>query len=295
MEQPNYIRMSPQFFALLKKLTMVSKSKATVLFKGNGRCRITVPTTATFLHISAGPADLDFDCNEVCIASLMEFIRFCELVGFPGKEGSAVSVLDETLTNGHVYPMVRFMDGPEGSAVRTARAICADPTRFDAKARHVPCDRDKDVMNCLATVALDRNELKVLCDELKMVPGCQFVSVVLTRSKVRIYMKGRTGQQITNDIPRNCTRMGSAEHIDAAYAGSHDKFRKVPALYFTILKGIDTDYEVEIRHFKNDKRDKITLKAFSNIVGADPGDPISLYVAGMESDGGEINHEALVE
>ena len=89
--------------------------------------------------------------------------------------------------------------------------------------------------------------------------------------------------------------MGAAAQIDAAYASSHDKFRKIPALYFNILKGIDTDYEVEVRHFKSEKRDKITLKAFSAIPGADPNDPINLYVAGMESDGGEINHESLVE
>ena len=293
--EPQIITMSPQFFALLKKLTMVSKSKATVFFKGNGRCRITIPTTATFLHISAGPKDLDFGGNEVCVASMMEFIRFCELVGFPGAPTSNISVLDETLTNGHVYPMIRFMNGNEGVATKTARTICADPTRFDQKSRHVPCDRTTDPMNCLATIALDRNELKTYCDELKMVPGCQFVSVVLNHSKVKIYMKGRTGQQITNEVPRNCTRMGTVEQIDNAYASSHDKYRKIPAMYFTILKGIDTDYEVEVRHIRTDKRDKITLKAFSSIAGADPADPISLFVAGMESDGGEINHESLVE
>jgi len=293
--EPQIITMSPQFFALLKKLTMVSKSKATVFFKGNGRCRITVPTTATFLHISAGPSDLNFSGNEVCVASMMEFIRFCELVGFPGNPVANVSVLDETLTNGHVYPMVRFMNDADGAATKVARSICADPTRFDAKSRHCPCDRDKDPMNLLSTVILDRNELKTMCDELKMVPGCQFVSVVLTHTKVSIYMKGRTGQQITNVIPRNCTKMGAAANIDAAYASSHDKFRKIPAIYFNILKGIDTDYEVEVRHIKSAQRDKVTVKAFSNIPGADPADPISMYVAGMESDGGEINHESLVE
>ena len=287
--------MSPQFFALLKKLTMVSKSKATVMFKGNGRCRITVPTTATFLHIAAGPSDLNFGGNEVCIASMMEFIRFCELVGYPGVPGASVSVLDEMLTNGHVYPMVRFMNGPEDSATKVARSVCADPTRFDKNARHVPCAREADPMNCLATIALDRAELTTMCDELKMVPGCQFVSVVLTHSKVSIYMKGRTGQQITNTIPRNCTRMGSAANIDAAYASTHDKFRKIPAIYLNILRGIDTDYEVDVRHIKTEKRDKVTVKAFSSIPGADPNDPIALFVAGMESDGGEINHESLVE
>lgn len=295
MEQPQVITMSPQFFTLLKKLTMVSKSKSTVFFKVNGRCRITVPTTATFLHISAGPKDLNFDGNEVCIASLMEFIRFCELVGYPGTEGSNVSVLDETLTNGHVYPMVRFMNGDVNNATKVARAVCADPTRFDSRSRHIPCDRDKDPMSCLATVSLDKTELKTMCDELKMVPGCQFVSVVLTHTKVNIYMKGRTGQQITNTIPRNCTRMGAAANIDAAYASTHDKFRKIPAIYFNIMRGIDTDYEVEVRHFKSDKRDKVTLKAFSSIAGADAADPITLYVAGMENDGGEINVESLVE
>jgi hypothetical protein len=89
--------------------------------------------------------------------------------------------------------------------------------------------------------------------------------------------------------------MGSADFIDQAYASSHDKFRKIPAIYFNILKGIDTDYEIDIRHGKNEKRDKIALKGFASIPGANPADPISLYVAGMESDGGEINHEFLVE
>ena len=89
--------------------------------------------------------------------------------------------------------------------------------------------------------------------------------------------------------------MGPANLIDAAYASSKDKYRKIPAMYFTILKGIETDYEIEVRHLKTETRDKVTLKAFSSMAGADPQDPISLYVAGMESDGGEINHEALVE
>ena len=64
--------MSLPFFSLLKKLTMVSKSKETVFFKSGGRCRVSVPTTATFLHVSAGPADMDFDGDEICVASLME-------------------------------------------------------------------------------------------------------------------------------------------------------------------------------------------------------------------------------
>ena len=293
--EPQIITMSPQFFALLKKLTMVSKSKATVMFKANGRCRITIPTPATFLHISAGPADLNFGGNEICVANMMEFIKFCELVGYPGTPNSNVQALERTLSNGHVYPMLQFMNGNETTATRTAYTICADPTRFDKKARHVPADRDKDIMNCLSTISMGKDALKTFCDELKLVPGCQFVSVVLNHTKVKIYMKGRTGQQITEDIPRNCTRMGAAELIDAAYAGSKDKYRKIPAMYFTILKGIETDYEIEARHLKTDTRDKITLKAFSSLAGADPQDPISLYVAGMESDGGEINHEALVE
>ena len=293
--EPQIITMSPQFFALLKKLTMVSKSKATVMFKANGRCRITVPTPATFLHISAGPSDLNFNGEEICVASMMEFIRFCELVGFPGTPNSNVHALERTLSNGHVYPMLQFMNGNDTTATRTAYTICADPTRFDKKARHVPADRDKDIMNCLSTISMNKDALKTFCDELKLVPGCQFVSVVLNHTKVKIYMKGRTGQQITEDIPRNCTRMGAAELIDSAYAGSKDKYRKIPAMYFTILKGIETDYEIEVRHLKTETRDKITLKAFSSLAGADPQDPISLYVAGMESDGGEINHEALVE
>lgn len=293
MEQ-QVITMSPQFFELLKKLTMVSKSKATVFFRANGRCRITVPTTATFLHISAGPNDLNFNGNEVCIASLMEFIRFCELVKFP-LPPSSVTVLDETLSDGHVYPMVKFMDGPEATATKVARTICADPTKFDAKSRHVPADRAKDIMKCLSTIALDRTELQTMCGELKLVPGCQFVSVVLTKSKVSIYMKGRTGQQITNIIPRNCTRMGNADEIADAYQSTHDKYRKVPAIYFNILKGIDADFEVEVRHIKTATRDKITLKGFTTLNGADPNDPIQLYAAAMESDGGEINKESLVE
>ena len=293
--EPQIIKMSPQFFSLLKKLTMVSKSKSTVFFKANGRCRITVPTTATFLHISAGADDFNFGGQEVCIASLMEFIRFCELVGYPNNPEANITVLDEMLTNGHVYPMVKFMNGTDATATKTARTICADPTRFDQRTRHCPLERNVDPMHLLATFVMNKDELKTTCDELRMVPGCQFVSVVLTHTKINIYMKGRTGQQITNTVPRNLTRMGSADFIDQAYASSHDKFRKIPAIYFNILKGIDTDYEIDIRHGKNEKRDKIALKGFASIPGANPADPISLYVAGMESDGGEINHEFLVE
>ena len=69
--EPQIIKMSPQFFSLLKKLTMVSKSKSTVFFKANGRCRITVPTTATFLHISAGADDFNFGGQEVCNCAIV--------------------------------------------------------------------------------------------------------------------------------------------------------------------------------------------------------------------------------
>lgn len=289
------IRMSQPFFDLLKKLTMVSKSKETVFFKSGGRCRVSVPTTATFLHVSAGPGDMDFDGDEVCVASLMEFIRFCELVGFPGN--GSVSVSDETLTNGHVYPMIKFKNGTEKTATKTARTICADPTRFDAKARKVPVDRAADPLPLVATIALDREELKVMNNELKLVPGCQFVSIVVAKNRVKIYMKGRTGQQITNDIPPNCTKFGAVDAIAAAYGPNvKNKYRKVPALYFTILKGIEADYEVEIRHTGAvAKVDKIAIKGFTNIPGVDPNDPISLYLGGVESDGAEINAESLVE
>lgn len=296
------ITFSPQFFALLKKLTNVSKSTATLMFSNNGRYHINIPTTSTFLHLSAGPADLSFDGGEINVSSMMEFINFSELVGYPAV--GSITVADETLTNGHTYPMIRFSNGTEKTATRVARCICADPTMFGASARKVPArraydpaepDAIVDPMNLLATVAITKQELVTFNKQLKLVPGCQFVSVVVSPKKVSFYMKGRTGQQITNDVDRNCLILGNKEFIEGCLdENGKPRFRKFPAVYFSVLNGIDTEYAMEIRHIKKGPADKMMLKSFSSIAGANPDDPIQLYAAAMECDGAEINAEAVV-
>lgn len=296
------IRFSPQFFSLLKKLTNVSKSKATLLFSSNGRFHVNIPSTATFLHLSAGPNDFSFDGGEVNVASLMEFINFADLVGYPGQ--GMITVDDETLSNGHTYPMIKFSNGTDKTSTRIARCICADPTMFGKSARKIPAKRFPDPnepgaivdpMHLLATVALSNNELTTFCKQLKLVPGCQFVSALVNTKKVAFYMKGRTGQQITNDVDHKCVMLGNKSDIELSYdTNGKPKLRKFPAVYFNVLKGIDTDYEMEIRHSKGGATDKVMLKSFASIPGADPNDPIVLYAGAIECDGAEINAEALV-
>lgn len=282
------ITFSEEFFGYIKKLAAVSKAKQTRFFKQDGRCRITISTPTTLIHLSAGPKDFNFDGNEVNVSSLIEFIRFTELINYP-TDGT-ITVSPEPTIRGHVYTFIKFENGKE-----CARSMTADPTCFTKADHQVPKPRNEDPMHLLGSIAMTTEELKSCANKLKLVPGCQFFSVVVSKKDVKLYFKGRVGQQITTTIDRNSTRYLDPAAIDNAYSTDHTKYRKFQASYLSVLRGIECSYETEIRHIRGGTTDKMMLKSFATLVGQDPENPITLYCAAMECDGAEINAEELVQ
>lgn len=284
------IKFSRPFFNVIKQICLVTKAKTVKFFHDGEKSCFNIHDEKSFIHISAGPNDFSFDGLEINSSSFLEFIRFAELIGYP-ETGSIVVDNEETLA-GHVYEFIRFSNGSE-----TARSLTAEPSFFNEDDTKIPSSRDADPMSLLATIKLNRRDLEKYAQKLKLVPGCQFFSVNVTnKGEVKFYFKGRVGQQITSKVDYTMTLPGDAQAIEVAYGkNSKQRYRKIPASLFTILKGLGCEeYETEIRYVAADF-DSIALKAFANLQGADQRYPIGIYAMMVECSGAEENAEELVD
>lgn len=268
----NNITFSQQFFDLLKKVVAVAKPQQTLLYKKDGRCRITVPGQALFTHLSAGPADLNFDCENVNIFSLSEFVKYAEAINYPTT--GSVSVDKEVSMSGRFYEYIKF-----SSSDITCRTITADPSCFKPMDRNTPRSRDADPMKRVAEIAMDEGMLKDFDKKIKLVPGCRFITLMVD-DRVKFYMKGKLSQQITYLIDSNCTRYIDDALVKRVFLPG--KVIMFPAMYFSILKGIGAQYDIDIRNVTNSQTVMTALKAHAAIPGANPDDPIRLFVGASE-------------
>lgn len=286
------IRMSPQFFALIGSIVKVSKSKETLFFKADGQCRIGIPNNTTFIHLTASPDDFWFDDDTVNVSSLAEFITYANLVGYPEK---GCAHLEQVMSRaGRPYEYITFKtNGTLAHASTIARTITADPTCFTPLDRKVPCEREKDPMKLLYTIAMGAKQLKDVCDRMKKVPGCEYVNTVSDGEVVKLYFKGKVGQQITYILDNTSTMINDEASITAAYM--NNEFRMFSASYFSLLKGIGCDFVTEARYAKNPKKDVMSLKSFADIPGVNEGFPIKIYAIAMESAASSISNYDLVD
>lgn len=284
------IKFSRPFFNVIKQVCLVTKAKAVKFFHDGDRACLNIHNENSFIHISAGPNDFAFDGIDINTSSFIEFIRFAELIGYP-EMGSIAEETKETIA-GHVYEFIRFSNGSE-----TALSLTAEPSFFNEDDTKVPSTRENDPMSLLATIKLTKKDLEKYVQKLKLVPGCQFFSVNVTeKGEVKFYFKGRVGQQITSKVDYTMTLPGDSNAITAAYGkNSKQRYRKIPASLFTVLKGLGCEeYDMEIRYVAADY-DSIALKAFANLQGMDQTYPIGIYAMMVECSGAEENAEELVD
>lgn len=278
------ITFSQQYYDLLMKVVKVAKPGCTLLYKENGRCRISIPNQALFTHISAGPADLDFEGDHVNIFSLAEFAKYAEAINYPTM--GSIDVSAETSITGRKYEYIKFT-----SPRLTCRTITADPSCFTKADHNTPKDRDKDPMTRLAQIAFNDDSLKDFQKNLKLVPDCKFVTLMIT-DEVRFYIKGKLSQQITYTMDETNTRYIDDVAVNRVFTPG--KIIMFPAMYFNIMKGIGGSYEIDIRNVTNSKMNMSALKGFSSIPGANPDDPIQLMVGASEATAAAIGNYDLV-
>lgn len=279
------ISFSSQFFEVMKKLVSVSKAKYTLMFKQDGRCRITVPMDATFIHLAAGPADLDFDGDEIYLSSFSEFVKYADIVGYPERGEACVE--SEMSISGHSYEYVKFK-----STNVSCRTIMADPTCFGEDERFVPHVGDAETMELIGRLLLGKKQLDSFTKTLKQVPGCEFITLDVD-DKIHFYMKGKVAQQINlsygyPDVTINNPEL--AKHVFQEGSTLH----MFESSYFLTLKGLGYDFETHIRHYEDATDNVTTLKSFSYVPGADENDPIMVYVGGVESESASIANYDLV-
>ena len=281
------IRLSKEFFNIIKKLSTISKAKETVFFKANGRTRITIPNMSLFTHLSACEDDFYIEDDMVFLSSLTEFIKYAETVGYPDKPGD-ISVIQETSTTGRTYETIKFI-----SKKVICRSMTADPSCFTKMDSKVPCERNEDKIPLLATIRLGTDELVSINDNLRLVPGCNFISLLINDTSVILYMLGKGRQQITQTIDELSTRIVNDINVSIAYKDG--KRRMFISNYFILLKGFGLEYDTEIRNFKTAKDDVMMLKSFSTINGVNPENPITIYVGAMESEAASIANYDIIQ
>lgn len=273
------ITFSKPFFDQLKKLTTITKAGRALLYKKKGRYRLTISNDEMMIHLSAGPDDLYFDDDTVNIFSLSEFVKYAETTGYP--ESGSIEVGPELSATGRSYLYIKFISAKN----LVCRSITADPTCFTKADRRTPHKRGEDGMERLAEICFTDESLKEFENRMRLVNGCRFFSIIIQDGVVRIYLKGKLAQQITFDVDSKSTR--NVDDVLVKSVFTPGKIALFPSNWIKVMKGIGGTFEVDIKYARADGYEQMGVKAYQNIVGANPEDPIQIFCGASEcgSDG----------
>ena len=276
------IKFSKQFYELLTRVVKVSKPKCTLMFKSDGRARITIPTPSMYTHISAGPADLDFESDTVNIFSLSEFAKYADAIHYPDR--GSVELTTELSITGRNYEYIKF----NGSSI-TCRTITADPSCFKKGDWKVPSTQENDKMKLICQMSFDADTVDDFTKKLKLVPTCRFVTFY-AKDDARFYIKGKMAQQITYSMDEMHSRFIDEDLAANVFTPDHIVMHDTS--YFSIMKGIGGDYIVDERCREADY--KCAMKAYSDFPGANPDDPIKLTLINSQAEASGISNYDMV-
>lgn len=295
------ITFSKQFLNLLDIVLKVTKAKRALFFRQGERCYLTISNRAMVLNISAGPSDLNFNGDSVNIYSLVDFVQYAKAIEYPEKDGTSITVVTEMSMAGHSYEYIKF-----ASNSKVLRSITADPSLFTEVDHKVPAPRNSDILSRLCNIRLDEVMLDRITSDIKLAPGCDFVSISVDDASVIMAMKGKLAQQIDIKIDPTHTMIDDEDAIKAAYG--RGQIRMFMADYFYCLNGIvgksvddaprgkkvPVD-EASIIRFDTELRfhapsNVAVLKSFASIRGNNVADPIILYAGLTESEAESISN-----
>ena len=274
--------MTQDYISVLENLLKVANKREVLFFKTDDKYMISLMDNGTLVHVDTTSKNVQFEDEEIGIASMSEFMDYVKATGYP-KNG-AIKFSQETSTKGRLLDCVVFYDDEV-----TYRAVVADPTKFIAKYdKKVPSSRDSDPMELVAKFMLNEEDLARINNDIKMMKKCETFGLTVA-DKISLYMRGLERQQVTRTIDFTRAKILNKTILQA---DSIEKYRLFPSRLFKFMSTFKCEFDVEIRYLES--KNIVAFKAFGK-VDVKGGDPVNIYVASPESTSQVMSNFDIVE
>ena len=251
------IRISQEYFNVLKTINSMMKMKAGLIFKGKGsdgqytgKYYFNGICDSAMVHVIATENDVCFDEPRLQISSLPDFIKYAEATGFPKCE---IKVAREKTIRGLDYDNIIFVGKDKDARI----GVADDSVYADKKYMKI----FNEQLKLVARLGFNAEILRSIVKDIKLIASCKALSITVTNDlQCRMLIKGSGTQQITRKIDEHCFFVeDEAECLDT-FAGGRQRLFPSGSLRF--MDTIGGDVNIELRRFKNSANDLMTMKGY---------------------------------
>jgi hypothetical protein len=251
------VRISQEYFNVLKTINSMMKMKAGLIFKGKGsdgqytgKYYFNGICDSAMVHVIATENDVCFDEPRLQISSLPDFIKYAEATGFPKCE---IKVAREKTIRGLDYDNISFVGKDKDARI----GVADDSVYADKKYMKI----FNEQLKLVARLGFNAEILRSIVKDIKLIASCKALSITVTNDlQCRMLIKGSGTQQITRKIDEHCFFVeDEAECLDT-FAGGRQRLFPSGSLRF--MDTIGGDVNIELRRFKNSANDLMTMKGY---------------------------------
>jgi hypothetical protein len=251
------VRISQEYFNVLKTINSMMKMKAGLIFKGKGsdgqytgKYYFNGICDSAMVHVIATENDVCFDEPRLQISSLPDFIKYAEATGFPKCE---IKVAREKTIRGLDYDNIIFIGKDKDARI----GVADDSVYADKKYMKI----FNEQLKLVARLGFNAEILHSIVKDIKLIASCKALSITVTNDlQCRMLIKGSGTQQITRKIDEHCFFVeDEAECLDT-FAGGRQRLFPSGSLRF--MDTIGGDVNIELRRFKNSANDLMTMKGY---------------------------------
>jgi hypothetical protein len=251
------VRISQEYFNVLKTINSMMKMKAGLIFKGKGsdgqytgKYYFNGICDSAMVHVIANENDVCFDEPRLQISSLPDFIKYAEATGFPKCE---IKVAREKTIRGLDYDNIIFVGKDKDARI----GVADDSVYADKKYMKI----FNEQLKLVARLGFNAEILRSIVKDIKLIASCKALSITVTNDlQCCMLIKGSGTQQITRKIDEHCFFVeDEAECLDT-FAGGRQRLFPSGSLRF--MDTIGGDVNIELRRFKNSANDLMTMKGY---------------------------------
>lgn len=251
------VRISQEYFNVLKTINSMMKMKAGLIFKGKGsdgqytgKYYFNGICDSAMVHVIATENDVCFDEPRLQISSLPDFIKYAEATGFPKCD---IKVAREKTIRGLDYDNIIFVGKDKDARI----GVADDSVYADKKYMKI----FNEQLKLVARLGFNSEILRSIVKDIKLIASCKALSITVTNDlQCRMLIKGSGTQQITRKIDEHCFFVeDEAECLDT-FAGGRQRLFPSGSLRF--MDTIGGDVNIELRRFKNSANDLMTMKGY---------------------------------
>lgn len=251
------VRISQEYFNVLKTINSMMKMKAGLIFKGKGsdgqftgKYYFNGICDSAMIHVIATENDVDFDEPRLQISSLPDFIKYADATGFP-KCG--IQVARERTVRGLEYDNIIFTGKDKDARI----GVADDSVYADKKYTKI----FNEQLTLVARLGFNADILHGIVKDIKLIASCKALSFTVDPDlQCKILIKGSGTQQITRKIDEHCFFV--EDDLQCLDAFANGKQRLFPSGSLRFMDTIGGDVNIELRRFKNSANDLMTMKGY---------------------------------